>query len=261
MTSILEVPEEKPAAAVECGPARRSRWRVSAWRCGPGTGHVSPRRASRRAPADRTAQPSRPRARTAATELDLALAAVRGHDETVAQRVGVPPRRSSTNDSGGARAPGGAAKGQADLDAFGGEVGKVNGDVEASKAAIDASKIGDRGDAGPAPSARSGPRRAERQAHRATRPGRRPKRAGLRRVLRVQPSPGKSPTAIGPVAMRPPGRRPQAAQVQPGARRGRRRDREEGQPAPGARGVTGRARGSSTRSSSTRSRRTGSPAT
>ena len=137
-----------------------------------------------------------------AKELDLAVAAVRGQTVTVAQRAGFTAAELEKTAAAARQLREEQRKGQADLDALGGEVGKVKDDVQASKAAIDASKtaieetqaqlqraMGDLGE-------QSGliARNADEVAAL--------KRAGLREYYEFNLPRGKSPTAIGPVAMR-----------------------------------------------------------
>ena len=202
MTSILEVPEEKPRAA---GNAPGNALAVA----GIGLGIVALGLATYllvelRDARGQIAQLSE-QSKTSdkrAKELDLALAAVRGQTVTVAQRAGVTASELEKTAAAARELREEQRKGQAGLDALGGEVGKVKDDVEASKAAIDASRtaieetqaqlkraVGDLGE-------QSGliARNADEVAAL--------KRAGLREYYEFNLARGKSPTAIGPVAMR-----------------------------------------------------------
>jgi len=202
MTSILEVPEEKPPTAVS-GPSKALAMAgigLGVVALGLATYLLVELRDARRQIAQLTEQ-----ARSAdkrAKEMDLALAAVRGQTVSVAQRVGVTAVELDKTAAAARELREEQRKGQADLDALGGEVGKVKDDVQASKAAIDASKtaieetqaqlqraIGDLGE-------QSGliARNADEVAAL--------KRAGLREYYEFNLPRGKSPTAIGPVAMR-----------------------------------------------------------
>jgi len=202
MTSILEVPEEKPPAAAS-GPGK------ALGMAGIGLGVVAlglatyllvELRDARRQIAQLTEQAKSSDKR--AKEMDLALAAVRGQTVSVAQRAGFTAAELEKTAAAARELREEQRKGQAGLDALGGEVGKVKDDVEASKAAIDASKtaieetqaqlqraVGDLGE-------QSGliARNAEEVASL--------KRAGLREYYEFNLPRGKSPTAIGPVAMR-----------------------------------------------------------
>jgi hypothetical protein len=202
MTSILEVPEEKPPAAVS-GPSQALAM------AGVGLGVVAlglatyllvELRDARRQIAQLSEQTKSSDKR--AKELDLALAAVRGQTVTIAQRAGFTAAELDKTAAAARELREEQRKGQADLDALGGEVGKVKDDVEASKVAIDASKtaieetqaqlqraVGDLGE-------QSGliARNADEVAAL--------KRAGLREYYEFNLPRGKSPTAIGPVAMR-----------------------------------------------------------
>jgi len=202
MTSILEVPEEKAPAAAR-GPSQALAM------AGVGLGVVAlglatyllvELRDARRQIAQLSEQTKSSDKR--AKELDLALAAVRGQTVSVAQRAGFTAAELEKTAAAARELREEQRKGQAGLDALGGEVGKVKDDVEASKAAIDASKtaieetqaqlqraVGDLGE-------QSGriARNAEEVASL--------KRAGLREYYEFNLPRGKSPTAIGPVAMR-----------------------------------------------------------
>jgi hypothetical protein len=202
MTSILEVPEEKPPAAVSA-PGK------ALGMAGIGLGVVAlglatyllvELRDARRQIAQLAEQTKSSDKR--AKELDLALAAVRGQTVSVAQRAGFTAAELEKTAAAARELREEQRKGQAGLDALGGEVGKVKDDVEASKAAIDASKaaieetqaqlqraVGDLGE-------QSGliARNADEVAAL--------KRAGLREYYEFNLPRGKSPTAIGPVAVR-----------------------------------------------------------
>jgi len=202
MTSILEVPEEKPAAAVSA-PGK------ALGLAGVGLGVAAlglaayllvELRDARRQITQLAEQGKSSDKR--AKELDLALAAVRGQTMTVAQRAGVTAAELDKTAAAARELREEQRKGQADLDALGGEVGKVKDDVQASKAAIDASKaaieetqaqlqraVGDLGE-------QSGliARNADEVASL--------KRAGLREYYEFDLPRGKSPTAVGPVAVR-----------------------------------------------------------
>jgi hypothetical protein len=202
MTSILEVPEEKPPAAVS-GPSKALAMAgigLGVVALGLATYLLVDLRDARRQIAQLTEQTKSSDKR--AKEMDLALAAVRGQTVTVAQRAGVTAAELDKTAAAARELREEQRKGQADLDALGGEVGKVKDDVEASKAAIDASKtaieetqaqlqraVGDLGE-------QSGliARNADEVAAL--------KRAGLREYYEFNLPRGKSPTAIGPVAMR-----------------------------------------------------------
>ena len=202
MTSILEVPEEKPPAAVS-GPGNALAMAgigLGVVALGLATYLLVELRDARRQIAQLTEQTKSSDKR--AKELDLALAAVRGQTVTVAQRAGFTAAELEKTAAAARELREEQRKGQADLDALGGEVGKVKDDVEASKAAIDASKtaieetqaqlqraVGDLGE-------QSGliARNADEVAAL--------KRAGLREYYEFNLPRGKSPTAIGPVAMR-----------------------------------------------------------
>jgi hypothetical protein len=202
MTSILEVPEEKPPAAVS-GPGKALAMVgivLGVVALGLATYLLVELRDARRQIAQLTEQTKSSDKR--AKELDLALAAVRGQTVTVAQRAGFTAAELEKTAAAARQLREEQRKGQADLDALGGEVGKVKDDVEASKAAIDASKtaieetqaqlqraVGDLGE-------QSGliARNGEEVAAL--------KRSGLREYYEFNLLRGKSPTAIGPVAMR-----------------------------------------------------------
>ena len=202
MTSILEVPDEKPATAVR-GPNQALAMAgigLGVVALGLATYLLVELRDARRQIAQLTEQTKSSDKR--AKEMDLALAAVRGQTVSVAQRAGFTATELEKTAEAARQLREEQRKGQADLDALGGEVGKVKDDVEASKAAIDASKtaieetqaqlqraVGDLGE-------QSGliARNAEEVASL--------KRAGLREYYEFNLPRGKSPTAIGPVAMR-----------------------------------------------------------
>jgi hypothetical protein len=202
MTSILEVPEEKPAAAAS-GPSQALAMAgigLGVVALGLATYLLVELRDARRQIAQLAEQTKSSDKR--AKEMDLALAAVRGQTVSVAQRVGVTASELDKTAAAARELREEQRKGQAGLDALGGEVGKVKDDVEASKAAIDASKtaieetqaqlqraVGDLGE-------QSGliARNGEEVAAL--------KRAGLREYYEFNLLRGKSPTAIGPVAMR-----------------------------------------------------------
>jgi len=128
-------------------------------------------------------------------ELDLGLAAVRGQTATIAERAGVTEAELEKTALAARQLREAQRKGQENLDALGGEVGKVKDDVAASKAAIEAAQaqlqraIGDLGE-------QSGliARNADELAAL--------KRAGLREYYEFDIKKAKSPTPVGPVAVR-----------------------------------------------------------
>ena len=202
MTSILDVPEEKPPAAVS-GPSK------ALGMAGIGLGVVAvglatyllvELRDARRQIAQ-LAEQSRSSDKRA-KELDLALAAVRGQTVTIAQRAGFTAAELEKTAAAARELREEQRKGQAGLDALGGEVGKVKDDVEASKAAIDASKtaieetqaqlqraVGDLGE-------QSGLIARNAEELEAL------KRTGLRDYFEFDLPKGKTPSAVGPVALR-----------------------------------------------------------
>jgi len=204
MTSILEVPEEEEEAPTAGnGPGKALAM------AGVGLGIVALGLAAYLLVDLRDARGQIARLTEQATssdrrakELDLALAAVRGQTVTIAQRAGVTATELEKTAVAARQLREEQRKGQADLDALGGEVVKVKDDVEASRVAIDASKaaiedtqarlqhaIGDLGE-------QSGliARNAEEVAAL--------KRAGLREYYEFDLTKGKSPAVVGPLAVR-----------------------------------------------------------
>jgi hypothetical protein len=130
-----------------------------------------------------------------AKELDLGLAAVRGQTVTIAERTGVTEAELEKTAVAARQLREAQRKGQSNLETLGGEVGKVKDDLAASKAAIEEtqarlqSAMGDLGE-------QSGliARNAEELGAL--------KRAGLREYYEFDLAKGKSPSAVGPVAVR-----------------------------------------------------------
>jgi len=128
-------------------------------------------------------------------ELDLGLAAVRGQTAAIAQRTGVTEGELEKTANAARQLREEQRKGQENLESLGGEVGKVKDDVAASKAAIEQAQaqlqraIGDLGE-------QSGliARNADELAAL--------KRAGLREYYEFDIKRAKSPTPVGPVAVR-----------------------------------------------------------
>ena len=128
-------------------------------------------------------------------ELDLGLAAVRGETATIAERAGVTQAELEKTAAAARQLREEQRKGQEGLTSLGGEVGKVKDDVAASKAAIEQTQaqlqraIGDLGE-------QSGliARNAEELAAL--------KRTGLRDYFEFDLGKAKTPTAVGPVAIR-----------------------------------------------------------
>src|SRR5262245_49477555 len=129
-------------------------------------------------------------------ELDLGLAAVRGQTATIAERTGVTEAELEKTAKAARQLREEQRKGQENLDNLGGEVGKVKDDVAASKAAIEAAQaqlqraIGDLGE-------QSGLIARNADELNAL------KRAGLREYYEFDIAKGKSPSAVGPVAVPP----------------------------------------------------------
>ena len=128
-------------------------------------------------------------------ELDLGLAAVRGQTATVAEKAGVTEAELEKTAAAARKLREDQRKGQENLANLGGEVGKVKDDVAASKAAIEQTQaqlqraIGDLGE-------QSGliARNAAEVAAL--------KRAGLRDYFEFDLSKSKTPSPVGPVAIR-----------------------------------------------------------
>jgi DNA repair exonuclease SbcCD ATPase subunit len=128
-------------------------------------------------------------------ELDLGLAAVRGQTATIAERTGMTEAELEKTANAARQLREEQRKGQENLASLGGEVGKVKDDVAASKAAIEETQarlqhaIGDLGE-------QSGliARNADELAAL--------KRAGLREYYEFDVKKSKSPTPVGPVAVR-----------------------------------------------------------
>jgi hypothetical protein len=128
-------------------------------------------------------------------ELDLSLAAVRGQTATIAERAGVTESELEKTAKAARQLREEQRKGQENLDNLGGDVAKVKDDVAASKAAIEQTQaqlqraIGDLGE-------QSGliARNADELGAL--------KRAGLREYYEFDIAKGKSPSPVGPVAVR-----------------------------------------------------------
>ncbi len=128
-------------------------------------------------------------------ELDLGLAAVRGQTAAVAEKAGVTQSELEKTAAAARQLREEQRKGQEGLASLGGEVGKVKEDVAASKAAIEQTQaqlqraIGDLGE-------QSGliARNAEEVAAL--------KRAGLREYFEFDLKKAKTPSPVGPVAIR-----------------------------------------------------------
>ena len=128
-------------------------------------------------------------------ELDLGLAAVRGQTATIAERAGFTEAELEKTATAARQLRAEQRKGQENLDALGGEVGQVKEDVAASKAAIEATQaqlqraVGDLGE-------QSGliARNAEELDAL--------KRTGLREYYDFDLAKGKTPSPVGPVAVR-----------------------------------------------------------
>ncbi len=128
-------------------------------------------------------------------ELDLGLAAVRGQTATIAERTGVTEAELEKTAKAARQLREEQRKGQENLDTLGGDVAKVKDDVAASRAAIEEAQarlqraIGDLGE-------QSGliARNADELAGL--------KRAGLREYYEFDIAKGKSPSPVGPVAVR-----------------------------------------------------------
>jgi hypothetical protein len=130
-----------------------------------------------------------------AKELDAGIATVRGQTVTLAERAGMTEAELEKTTAAAQSLREAQRKGQAGLAALGGEVGKVKEDLAASKAAIEETNaklqraMGDLGE-------QSGliARNADELAAL--------KRTGLREYYEFDLPKGKSPTAVGPVAVR-----------------------------------------------------------
>ena len=128
-------------------------------------------------------------------DLDLGLAAVRGQTEAVAEKAGMTAAELERTAAAAQKLRDEQRKGQESLANLGGEVGKVKDDVAASKAAIEQtqaqlqSAIGDLGE-------QSGliARNAEELAAL--------KRTGLRDYFEFDLGKAKTPSPVGPVALR-----------------------------------------------------------
>jgi hypothetical protein len=128
-------------------------------------------------------------------ELDLSMAAMHGETKTIAERAGVTQAELEKTAAAARQLREGQRKGQENLETLGGEVGKVKDDVAASKAAIEETQaqlqraVGDLGE-------QSGliARNADELASL--------KRAGLREYYEFDLGKGKSPSPVGPVAVR-----------------------------------------------------------
>jgi hypothetical protein len=128
-------------------------------------------------------------------DLDLGLAALRGQTEAVAERAGVTASELERTAAAARQLREEQRKGQENLASLGGEVGKVKEDVAASRAAIEQAQaqlqraIGDLGE-------QSGliARNADELASL--------KRAGLREYYEFDLRKAKSPSPVGPVAIR-----------------------------------------------------------
>jgi hypothetical protein len=128
-------------------------------------------------------------------DLDLGLAAVRGQTATIAERAGVTETELERTAAAARQLREEQRKGQESLANLGGEVGKVKDDVAASRAAIEETQaklqraVGDLGE-------QSGliARNADELASL--------KRAGLREYYEFDLRKAKTPSAVGPVAIR-----------------------------------------------------------
>ena len=195
MTSILETPETKPSTPGS-GPGKALAV------AGIGLAIVAlalttyllvELRQARRQIAQLTEQNATADKR--AKDLDLALAALGGQTVAIADKAGVTAAELERTATVARQLREAQRKGQADLDALGGEVGKVRDDVAAGKAALEQTQarlqhaIGDLGE-------QSGmiARNAEEVAAL--------KRAGLREYYEFNIVKAKSAAAVGPVALR-----------------------------------------------------------
>jgi hypothetical protein len=130
-----------------------------------------------------------------ARELDLALAEIKGQTKTIAERTGMTESELEKTATAARELREAQKKGQKNLENLGGEVGKVKEDLAASKAAIEETNaklsraVGDLGE-------QSGliARNAEELAAL--------KVAGLRDYVEFDLKKAKSPTPVGPVAIR-----------------------------------------------------------
>ena len=195
MDSILETPETKPSTEGG-GPGKvlgmiGTGLAVAA--LGVATYLFVELRDARRQIARLTEQASNADKRT--KELDLGLAAVRGQTATIAERAGVTEAELEKTATAAKQLREAQRKGQEHLTTLGGEVGQVKDDVAASKAAIEETQdklqraIGDLGE-------QSGliARNAEELDAL--------KRTGLREYYDFDLAKGKTPSPIGPVALR-----------------------------------------------------------
>jgi hypothetical protein len=128
-------------------------------------------------------------------ELDLGLAAVRGQTEAVAEKAGMTAAELERTAAAAQKLRDEQRKGQESLANLGGEVGKVKDDVAASRAAIEQtqaqlqSAIGDLGEQSGL-IARNGEELAAL------------KRTGLRDYFEFDLGKAKTPSTVGPVALR-----------------------------------------------------------
>ena len=130
-----------------------------------------------------------------AKELDLVVAAIHGETKTIAEKAGVTQGELEKTAAAARQLREAQRKGQENLETLGGEVGKVKDEVAASRAAIEETQaqlqraVGDLGE-------QSGliARNADELAAL--------KRAGLREYYEFDLAKGKSPSAVGPVAVR-----------------------------------------------------------
>ena len=130
-----------------------------------------------------------------AKELDLGLAAVRGQTATIAERAGITQAELEKTAAAARQLREEQRQGQEHMATLGGEVGKVKEDVAASRAAIEETQaqlqhaIGDLGE-------QSGLIARNADELNAL------KRAGLREYYEFDIAKGKSPSPVGPVAVR-----------------------------------------------------------
>jgi hypothetical protein len=130
-----------------------------------------------------------------AKELDLSLAAVKGQTETIGERVGVTAAELEKTAATARQLREAQRKGQENLTALGGEVGKVKEDVAAQKAAIEETQaklqhaMGDLGE-------QSGLIARNAEELEAL------KRTGLRDYFEFDIAKSKAPSPVGPVAVR-----------------------------------------------------------
>jgi hypothetical protein len=130
-----------------------------------------------------------------AKDLDLGLAAVRGQTAAVAEKAGLTATELERTAAAARQLREDQRKGQENLASLGGEVGKVKEDVAASKAAIEAAQaqlqraIGDLGEQSGLIARNAGELETL-------------KRAGLREYFDFDLRKAKSPSPVGPVAVR-----------------------------------------------------------